>query len=78
MIVYVLYRNRYIKHHLICLLNNYVLLKWLYVIILQVRNTQTNTDLSLNGPVGQVYTMVVGNDLLFAGTQVICLCENRS
>ncbi|KAH9647291.1 zinc finger CCCH domain-containing protein 48 [Citrus sinensis] len=32
-------------------------------------NTQTNTDLSLSGPVGQVYAMAVGNDLLFAGTQ---------
>ncbi|GAA0160527.1 hypothetical protein LIER_17064 [Lithospermum erythrorhizon] len=32
-------------------------------------NTQTNTELSLNGPVGQVYSLVVGNDLLMAGTQ---------
>ena len=31
---------------------------------------QTSADLSLNGPVGQVYSLVVGNDLLFAGTQV--------
>lgn len=41
--------------------------------ILQAWNTQTNTDLSLSGPVGQVYAMAVGNDLLFAGTQVIIL-----
>lgn len=27
-------------------------------------------ELSLSGPVGQVYALVVGNDLLFAGTQV--------
>ncbi|PIN16674.1 Cdc4 and related F-box and WD-40 protein [Handroanthus impetiginosus] len=32
-------------------------------------NVLTSTDLSLNGPVGQVYSLVVGNDLLFAGTQ---------
>ncbi|GER36722.1 transducin/WD40 repeat-like superfamily protein [Striga asiatica] len=32
-------------------------------------NIQTSTDLSLNGPVGQVYSLVVGNDMLFAGTQ---------
>lgn len=38
---------------------------------LQAWNTQTNTDLSLSGPVGQVYAMAVGNDLLLAGTQVI-------
>ena len=39
--------------------------------ILQAWNTQTTTDLSLSGPVGQVYALVVGNDLLFAGVQVI-------
>lgn len=32
-------------------------------------NIQTSMELSLNGPVGQVYSLVVGNDLLFAGTQ---------
>ncbi|KAG8390288.1 hypothetical protein BUALT_Bualt01G0068000 [Buddleja alternifolia] len=32
-------------------------------------NIQTPTELSLNGPVGQVYSLVVGNGLLFAGTQ---------
>lgn len=38
--------------------------------LLQALNTQTNIDLSLDGPVGQVYAMTVINDLLFAGTQV--------
>ncbi|CAL9077348.1 unnamed protein product [Musa acuminata var. zebrina] len=32
-------------------------------------NMQTATDLSLDGPIGQVYSLVVGNELLFAGTQ---------
>ncbi|KAJ0239790.1 hypothetical protein HA466_0233710 [Hirschfeldia incana] len=32
-------------------------------------NIQTNVDLSLIGPVGQVYSLVVATDLLFAGTQ---------
>ncbi|KAF2613845.1 hypothetical protein F2Q70_00008112, partial [Brassica cretica] len=32
-------------------------------------NMETNTDQSLSGPVGQVYSLVVGSDLLFAGTQ---------
>lgn len=31
---------------------------------------QTSAELSLNGPVGQVYSLVVGSDLLFAGVQV--------
>ncbi|XP_022724808.1 zinc finger CCCH domain-containing protein 48-like isoform X2 [Durio zibethinus] len=46
---------------------------WLFVgipNIVKAWNTQTNLELSLSGPVGQVYAMVVGNDLLFAGTQV--------
>ncbi|XP_017972995.1 PREDICTED: zinc finger CCCH domain-containing protein 63 [Theobroma cacao] len=45
---------------------------WLFVgipNIVKAWNTQTNYELSLTGPVGQVYAMVVGNDLLFAGTQ---------
>lgn len=44
-----------------------------FVMILQAWNDQTNTDLSLSGPVGvvQVYAMAVDNDLLFAGMQVI-------
>ncbi|XP_072961667.1 zinc finger CCCH domain-containing protein 17-like [Typha angustifolia] len=32
-------------------------------------NTQTATDLSLSGPNGQVYALVVGNGMLFAGIQ---------
>ncbi|XP_039029107.1 zinc finger CCCH domain-containing protein 48-like isoform X2 [Hibiscus syriacus] len=45
---------------------------WLFVglpNVVKAWNTQTNQEISLNGPVGQVYSMVVGNDLLFAGTQ---------
>ncbi|CAL2272913.1 unnamed protein product [Prunus armeniaca] len=38
-------------------------------------NTQTNSELSLSGPVGQVYALVVGNDLLFAGTQGDCFVK---
>lgn len=41
----------------------------------QAWNIQTSTELSLNGPVGQVYALLVGNDLLFAGVQVIVLCK---
>ncbi|MFS7993220.1 putative translocase transcription factor WD40-like family [Helianthus anomalus] len=33
-------------------------------------NVQISAELSLNGPVGQVYSLVVGNDLLFVGTQM--------
>lgn len=32
-------------------------------------NAQTSADLNLTGPVGQVYALVVGNDMLFAGTE---------
>lgn len=39
--------------------------------ILQAWNIQTEDDLSLEGPVGEVNSMVVGNDMLFAGAQVI-------
>jgi WD40 repeat protein len=45
---------------------------WIFVglrNVIKAWNAQTATDLSLNGPVGQVYALVVGNDLLFAGTQ---------
>ncbi|KAJ6748038.1 WD REPEAT-CONTAINING [Salix purpurea] len=45
---------------------------WIFVglpNVVKAWNTQTNTDLSLDGPIGQVYALVVGNDLLFAGTQ---------
>ncbi|KAI6696264.1 hypothetical protein NL676_016383 [Syzygium grande] len=37
--------------------------------LVKAYNTQNNADLSLSGPVGQVYAMVVGNGLLFAGIQ---------
>ncbi|KAJ8552725.1 hypothetical protein K7X08_020118 [Anisodus acutangulus] len=45
---------------------------WIFVGItnlVKAWNTQTGTDLSLNGPVGQVYALVVGNDMLLAGTE---------
>ncbi|KAI7988588.1 Zinc finger CCCH domain-containing protein 63 [Camellia lanceoleosa] len=45
---------------------------WVFVGIpnvVKAWNIQTATDLSLTGPIGQVYPLVVGNDLLFAGTQ---------
>ncbi|OMO53843.1 hypothetical protein CCACVL1_28293 [Corchorus capsularis] len=32
-------------------------------------NTQTNSDLTLSGPVGQVYAMATSDDLLLAGSQ---------
>lgn len=47
---------------------------WLFVGIpnaVKAWNTQTNQEFSLSGPAGQVYAMIVGNSLLFAGTQVI-------
>ncbi|KAF5773649.1 putative transcription factor C3H family [Helianthus annuus] len=45
---------------------------WMFVglpNLVKAWNVQTSAELSLNGPVGQVYSMVVGNGLLFAGTQ---------
>ncbi|KGN59738.1 zinc finger CCCH domain-containing protein 48 [Cucumis sativus] len=45
---------------------------WVFVGIpncVKAWNIQTSADLSLSGPVGLVYSLVVGNDLLFAGTQ---------
>ncbi|KAG4117946.1 hypothetical protein ERO13_D12G262300v2 [Gossypium hirsutum] len=45
---------------------------WLFVGIpnaVKAWNTQTNQEFSLSGPAGQVYAMIVGNSLLFAGTQ---------
>ncbi|KAM7491671.1 hypothetical protein LguiA_034592 [Lonicera macranthoides] len=45
---------------------------WIFVglpNVIKAWNAQTATDLSLSGPVGQVYALVVGNDFLFAGTQ---------
>jgi len=46
------------------------MLFWLMILVLQAWNTQNLSELSLNGPVGQVYALVVNNDMLFAGTQV--------
>ncbi|CAI9092151.1 OLC1v1027326C1 [Oldenlandia corymbosa var. corymbosa] len=45
---------------------------WLFVgltNLVKAWNTQTNSELSLDGPVGQVYALVVGSDFLFAGIQ---------
>ncbi|KAF8379402.1 hypothetical protein HHK36_028837 [Tetracentron sinense] len=45
---------------------------WVFVGIpntVKAWNTQNVTELSLSGPVGQVYALVVGNEMLFAGTQ---------
>lgn len=47
------------------------------MVITQAWNIQTNTDLSLSGPVGQVYAMVAINDMLFAGTQVPIYMTSR-
>lgn len=41
--------------------------------ILQAFNVQTSKDLHLNGVVGQVLAMTVGNGMLFAGTSVSIL-----
>ncbi|XVE83568.1 hypothetical protein DITRI_Ditri16bG0097500 [Diplodiscus trichospermus] len=37
--------------------------------VIKVWNIQTADELSLKGPVGEVYSMVVANDMLFAGAQ---------
>ncbi|XP_068650523.1 zinc finger CCCH domain-containing protein 48-like [Aristolochia californica] len=45
---------------------------WVFVGIpnsIKAWNTQINTELSLTGPAGQVYSMIVGNEMLFAGVQ---------
>ncbi|RZC59611.1 hypothetical protein C5167_006914 [Papaver somniferum] len=45
---------------------------WVFVGIkncVKAWNTQTNRELSLGGPSGQVYALVVGNEMLFAATQ---------
>lgn len=44
----------------------------------QAINIQSNADQLLSGPVGQVYDLVVGNELLFAGTQVTYFTFCRS
>ncbi|KAG6483899.1 hypothetical protein ZIOFF_060685 [Zingiber officinale] len=45
---------------------------WLFIGVtnaVKAWNTQTTTEQSLDGPVGQVYALTVGNGMLFAGTQ---------
>ncbi|KAI3932749.1 hypothetical protein MKW92_026022 [Papaver armeniacum] len=45
---------------------------WVFVGInncVKAWNTQTNSELSLSGPSGQVYALAVGNEMLLAGTQ---------
>ncbi|XP_019154899.1 PREDICTED: zinc finger CCCH domain-containing protein 48-like [Ipomoea nil] len=45
---------------------------WIFVgltNLVKAWNAQTAADLNLTGPVGQVYSLVVGNDMLFAGTK---------
>ncbi|KAJ4792749.1 zinc finger WD40 repeat protein 1 [Rhynchospora pubera] len=45
---------------------------WLFVGIpdsIKVWNTKTGIEMTLPGPVGQVYALVAANDMLFAGTQ---------
>ncbi|XP_020262148.1 zinc finger CCCH domain-containing protein 17-like [Asparagus officinalis] len=45
---------------------------WIFIGVtnaVRALNTQTSLDLSLDGPVGLVYALVVGNEMLFAGTQ---------
>ncbi|KAG9451669.1 hypothetical protein H6P81_004573 [Aristolochia fimbriata] len=45
---------------------------WVFVGIpngVKAWNIQTITELSLIGPVGQVYSLIVGNEMLFAGVQ---------
>ncbi|KAG6476864.1 hypothetical protein ZIOFF_066112 [Zingiber officinale] len=37
--------------------------------LVQAWNTQTTTEQALDGPVGQVYALTVGNGMLFARTQ---------
>ena len=34
-------------------------------------NTETNSEFTLNGPKGRILYMTVGNDVLFAGAEVI-------
>ncbi|KAJ3699151.1 hypothetical protein LUZ61_002856 [Rhynchospora tenuis] len=45
---------------------------WLFVGIpdsIKVWNTKTGMEMTLPGPVGQIYALVAANDMLFAGTQ---------
>ena len=38
--------------------------------ILQAWHIESSAEFSLDGPVGEVYSMVVANEMLFAGAQV--------
>jgi len=49
----------------------FLLLTVCNMVVMKAWNTQTSTDLSLDGPVGQVYALVVANGMLFAGVQVL-------
>ena len=49
----------------------FLLLTVCNTVVMKAWNTQTSTDLSLDGPVGQVYALVVANGMLFAGVQVL-------
>ena len=40
------------------------------LVILQAWNIESLAEFSLDGPVGEVYSMVVANEMLFAGAQV--------
>ena len=40
------------------------------LVLFQAWNIESCADVSLDGPVGQIYAMVVNNDMLFAGAQV--------
>ena len=40
------------------------------LVLFQAWNIESCANLSLDGPVGQIYAMVVNNDILFAGAQV--------
>ncbi|XP_042388231.1 zinc finger CCCH domain-containing protein 17-like isoform X1 [Zingiber officinale] len=45
---------------------------WLFIGVVnavKAWNTQTTTEQGLDGPVGQVYALTVGNGMLYAGTQ---------
>lgn len=56
---------------------SYHIRKWsngFVCMLVQAWNTQTTTEQTLDGPVGQVYALTVGNGMLFAGTQVLLFC----
>jgi len=41
------------------------------VFVVKAWNTETNSEFTLNGPKGRILHMTVGNDILFAGAEVI-------